>query len=423
MKTSIAVLALGLAAALTSSLSQAEALLRPVPNREVLADPGPLLRLVTQDPVNARIEIVGARAELIDRATETLDLDLPGGLRLSSKQRAFEVMESGNEVWIGSIAGFEGPGPYSWARSVPLDDKVSYLIAVRSGDTVLASIRVGGELWRLIPIDRGLHALVEVDQRRFLPDETDEAYAEMLANSSPWSKLDAGKAEDFSVAPKAISTIRILVAFGPAARAAVANPQQTMDLAFTESNNALAATNTDIRVQQAGSIQNFTQSETTNYSTMLSRLTNLSDGWYDAIGTQRNNNAADIVAYVAPASTGLCGQAAGIATTNAMAYFVMNPQCLTGNYTFIHEAGHVVGARHDNDPTTTPFAYGHGYVMASINRRTVMAVNNGPCSTCTRIGAFSSPNYTLQGVPIGTANFNDNTRVWRTRGPTVAAFR
>lgn len=423
MKTSIAVLALGLAAALTSSLSQAEALLRPVPNREVLADPGPLLRLVTQDPVNARIEIVGARAELIDRATETLDLDLPGGLRLSSKQRAFEVMESGNEVWIGSIAGFEGPGPYSWARSVPLDDKVSYLIAVRSGDTVLASIRVGGELWRLIPIDRSLHALVEVDQRQFLPDETDEAYAEMLANSSPWSKLDAGKAEDFSVAPKAISTIRILVAFGPAARAAVANPQQTMDLAFTESNNALAATNTDIRVQQAGSIQNFTQSETTNYSTMLSRLTNLSDGWYDAIGTQRNNNAADIVAYVAPASTGLCGQAAGIATTNAMAYFVMNPQCLTGNYTFIHEAGHVVGARHDNDPTTTPFAYGHGYVMASINRRTVMAVNNGPCSTCTRIGAFSSPNYTLQGVPIGTANFNDNTRVWRTRGPTVAAFR
>lgn len=132
MKTSIAVLALGLAAALTSSLSQAEALLRPVPNREVLADPGPLLRLVTQDPVNARIEIVGARAELIDRATETLDLDLPGGLRLSSKQRAFEVMESGNEVWIGSIAGFEGPGPYSWARSVPLDDGgVAQVVEIR----------------------------------------------------------------------------------------------------------------------------------------------------------------------------------------------------------------------------------------------------------------------------------------------------
>jgi hypothetical protein len=52
-----------------------------------------------------------------------------------------------------------------------------------------------------------------------------------------------------------------------------------------------------------------------------------------------------------------------------------------------------------------------------------MAVNNGSCSTCTRFGAFSSPLYTLNGVAIGTASFNDNTRVWKTRGPTVAAFR
>jgi hypothetical protein len=83
----------------------------------------------------------------------------------------------------------------------------------------------------------------------------------------------------------------------------------------------------------------------------------------------------------------------------------------------------VVGARHDNDPTTSPYAYGHGYVITAASRRTVMAVNNGPCSACTRIGAFSSPNYTVSGFPIGTANFNDNNRVWRTRGPTVAAFR
>ena len=156
---------------------------------------------------------------------------------------------------------------------------------------------------------------------------------------------------------------------------------------------------------------------------MLSRLTNGSDGYYDAIAGQRNTNTADIVAYVAPVSSGLCGQAAGIATSNAQAYFVMNPTCLSGNYTFVHEAGHVVGTRHDNDPTTSPYAYGHGYVMASISKRTVMAVNNGPCSACVRIGAFSAPNYTVSGVAIGTAGSNDNTRVWRTRGATVAAFR
>ena len=101
----------------------------------------------------------------------------------------------------------------------------------------------------------------------------------------------------------------------------------------------------------------------------------------------------------------------------------MSPSCLSGNFTFVHEAGHVVGTRHDNDPTTSPFAYGHGYVMSSANRRTVMAVNNGPCPSCTRLGAFSSPDYNFSGVPIGTANTNNHTRVWRTRGPTAAAFR
>lgn len=413
---------LALALALASGAACAQSLIVPVDNRGVIANPGPLLRAVADDPSNARIEIVGVRADLVHARNPNLDFNLPGGIAVRARIKDFQYMESGNQVWVGSIEGLGSAPPVS-RQHVPIDDRLDYVIAVRSGDTVLANVRVAGELYRIVPIDDGLHALVEVDQRRFLPDEDEKAYAEMLATALPATKLYEREPEVFAVAPKAISTIRIMVAFGPAARAAIANPQQAIDLAFTESNNALAATNTDVRFQQAGAIQNFTQSETTNYSTMLARLTNLGDGFYDAIGTQRNTNAADIVAYVGPVSSGLCGQAAGIATSNANAYFIMNPQCLSGNYTFVHEAGHVVGTRHDNDPTTTPFAYGHGYVMSRINRRTVMAVNNGPCSSCVRIGAFSSPNYSISGVPIGTASFNDNTRVWRTRGPTVAAFR
>ena len=281
----------------------------------------------------------------------------------------------------------------------------------------MANIRIAGSLYRLVPVDGGAHALVEVDLSQFPPDEHEEAYAEMLAAPS-----DTSKPEEISGA-KAISTIRVLVAFGPSAAAAVGNEQQAIDLAFAEANQALSATNTEIRLQQAGAIAYYTQSESTNYSTMLNRLTNLSDGYYDGIGSLRNSRTADMVAYIAPNNPQLCGQAAGIATTNARAYFVMNPTCLSGNYTFVHEAAHVVGARHDNDPTTSPFSYGHGYVLASINRRTVMAVNGGVCPSCIRIGAFSTPNYTLGGIPIGTSNFNDNNRVWRTRGSTVAGFR
>ena len=410
-------IAVGLSFALVSFVSAANAaenLFAVAGNRAQIAAPGELLRQVAADPANARIEVVAANATLIDASTSEIALTLPGGIKVNAKQTQFERMQSGNDVWSGQI----DMGALKEQFPNALDAQLNNIIAVRSGDTVLANIRIAGQLFRLVPIDGGAHALVEVDQSKFIVDESEKAYAEMAQNSQP---VDTGKA--LGPVAKAISTIRVMVAFGPAATSAVGNEQQAIDLSFSEANQALSATNTDVRFQQAGAIQFYTQSESSTYSTMLSRLTNGSDGYYDAIAGQRNTNTADIVAYVAPVSSGLCGQAAGIATSNAQAYFVMNPTCLSGNYTFVHEAGHVVGTRHDNDPTTSPYAYGHGYVMASISKRTVMAVNNGPCSACVRIGAFSAPNYTVSGVAIGTAGSNDNTRVWRTQGATVAAFR
>ena len=401
-------------ASLVSTANAAENLFAVAGNRAQIAEPGALLRQVAADPANARIEVVAANAALIAANTSEIALTLPGGIIVNAKQTQFERMASGNDVWTGQI----DLGNSQKGQPNALDAQLNNIIAVRSGDTVLANIRIAGQLYRLVPIDGGAHALVEVDQSKFIVDESEKAYAEMAQNSQP---IDTGKA--LGPVVKAISTIRVMVAFGRAATAAVGNEQQAIDLSFSEANQALSATNSDVRFQQAGAIQFYTQSESSTYSTMLSRLTNGSDGYYDAIAGQRNTNTADIVAYVAPVSAGLCGQAAGIATSNAQAYFVMNPTCLSGNYTFVHEAGHVVGTRHDNDPTTSPYAYGHGFVMSSISKRTVMAVNNGPCSACVRIGAFSSPSYTVSGVAIGTAGSNDNTRVWRTRGATVAAFR
>lgn len=399
-----------------TSLAQAEALFTETSNRAQFAKAGRMLQAVANDPANAYISVVQVRAGLIDAETQTLELNLPGGINLQAKAAGFEQMASGNTVWTGQIA-MQRPSRYIAAPGTPIDDKLDQIVAVRSGEQVMANIRVAGQLYRLLPIEDGAHVLVEVDQSKFLPDEDHHAYAEMSRNAGV-------VAWDYGVnAPKAISTIRVMVAFGASATAAIGNEQAATDLAFTEANNALAATNTDVRFQQAGAIQFYTQAETTNYSTMLSRLTNGSDGFYDTIQSRRNTNTADMVAYVAPQSSTLCGQAAGIATSNANAYFVISHSCLSGNYTFVHEAAHVVGARHDNDPTTSPYAYGHGYVMSSVNRRTVMAVNNGPCPSCVRIGAFSTPDYTVSGVAIGTASFNNNTRVWRTRGPTVAAFR
>jgi peptidyl-Asp metalloendopeptidase len=407
--------------AIAGQAMAADSLFSVASNREQIANPGPFLRQVASDPANARIETVAVNADLVSGSNAQIALSLPGGIEVVANQISSEVMPSGNEVWIGEIdmgkLGLDDSAADE-KGTIALDGRLNTIIATRSGDTVLADIRIAGELFRLIPVDKGAHVLVEVDQSKFAPDEDHKGYADMMLASLGNTEF---KPSDDTQVFRATSTIRVMVATGPAARAALSNVQQTVDQAFAEANQALGATNTEAVFQQAGSVQNFSQSESTNYTTMLSRLTNLSDGFYDTIGTARNNNAADLVAYIAPASSGLCGQAAGIGVSSSQAYFVMNPSCMTGNFTFVHEAGHLVGARHDNDPTTTPFSYGHGYVMRSISRRTIMAVNSNTC--CTRIGAFSSPNYTSSGVAIGTAATNDNNRVWRARAATVAGFR
>ena len=160
----------------------------------------------------------------------------------------------------------------------------------------------------------------------------------------------------------------------------------------------------------------------------MARIRNTNDGWFDAYATtERNNTAADIVALVTRdglnngAGGGLCGQADAIGATASTAFFVQNESCST--YTFVHEAAHLFGARHDNDPNTTPFSYGHGYVNSTENFRTIMAVNSNPQP---RIGYFSTIDqaYVVGGVAraLGTST-RDNERVMRVRAPTMAAFR
>ena len=144
-------------------------------NRAQIAEPGELLRQVAADPANARIEVVAANAALIAAGTSEIALMLPGGIKVNAKQTQFERMDSGNEVWTGQI----DMGALKEQFPNAIDAQLNNVIAVRSGDPVLANIRVAGQLYRLVPIDRGAHALVEVDQSKFIVDESDKAYAEM----------------------------------------------------------------------------------------------------------------------------------------------------------------------------------------------------------------------------------------------------
>jgi hypothetical protein len=123
-------------------------------------------------------------------------------------------------------------------------------------------------------------------------------------------------------------------------------------------------------------------------------------------------------------SGGYCGSS-WLGPSASYAFSVINRGCSSGNYSYPHEVGHLFGSRHDIyvDPSTTPYAYGHGYVDCVEGWRDVMAYP----SQCggTRIPYLSNPNMTYGSPPdpLGTTSTADNVRVHNQNALTVANFR
>lgn len=141
----------------------------------------------------------------------------------------------------------------------------------------------------------------------------------------------------------------------------------------------------------------------------------------DEIHAQRNTYAADVGVLLTDGNDG-CGN--GTINASATSAFVaVTADCATGNYSFGHELGHLFGARHntEEDSSTTPYAYGHGYLSPDGKWRTIMAYN---CSNgCPRLNYWSNPAKTRNGVAMGTTGRNNNARVLNERAAVLAGFR
>ena len=112
------------------------------------------------------------------------------------------------------------------------------------------------------------------------------------------------------------------------------------------------------------------------------------------------------------------------------AFCVTQESCISPNYTFSHEMGHLQAARHnyEADPTVnSPYAFNHGYQSPTNAWRTIMSYNCSP--SCQRQLYWSNPDVlhpsTNQpmGIPDGQPLAADNRLTLNTTASTVAAFR
>lgn len=381
-------------------------------------------RALAADRATVSLQLVQADASQIDAKTDRIQLGL--GDAGTAYLRSVTQNADGTVVWSGTLG--RDFGPLARMKSAfdgeIADDPKNSVIIVRNGDKLTGTIRSNGELYSLRPLRSGGHALVRVDEAKMPADHPAVEYKrlfEQATNARLRSLRDTDAVEAAPGIAKANAIIRVLVAYTPKAKSAVADMTGLINLAVAETNQGYSNSGVAITLQLASTVA-VTYTESGSFSTDLSRFRGTTDGYMDSIHTTRNSTAADVGVLIINNSSS-CGLASGIGSSASTAFAAVHYSCATGYYSFGHEIGHLQSARHDpaTDPSTSPYAYGHGYRSPTSAWRTIMAY---ACSNnCARINYWSNPAKTYGGQAMGTTATSHNQRVLNNTAATVSAFR
>lgn len=408
-------LALALSLALCSFAASSASLLQPT--RAPLNELDAVVAGLRADRSTASVAAMQVDASVLALDTERFDIQLDAKRRVTVQRISSSYAEDGSLLWNGGVLGtfIPGDGPQ------PADpaELLNTVTLVKGGNQITGTLHIDGQLYKLMPVAGG-HALAQVDQSKLPPDHPEADYKRLFEDSlggempKPAAHADA--------ATKAISTIRVMVVVTNAAAAKIGNVTNFANLAISETNTGYTNSGVDISMQLAG-VYTTSYVESSSFNTDLTRFRGTTDGYMDNIHALRNTNAADVVVLVINNASS-CGLASAIGASATTAFAAAHYSCATGYYSFGHEIGHLQSARHDpaNDPTTTPYAYGHGYQYPAGGWRTIMAY---ACSsaTCNRINYWSNPAKLRSGVPMGTTSASHNQRVLNNTKATIAAFR
>jgi hypothetical protein len=252
-----------------------------------------------------------------------------------------------------------------------------------------------------------------VSSNPFLPDSS----SSNESTSTPQTQADDGTVVD------------VLVVFTAEARIAAGGASaisSLIDLATSETNAAYANSGVNHTIRIVGRQETSFSESGFSFSGTLSAA---QAGSFDGLHALRDSTGADLVVVLVDGDNSLCGLAYLMTTVSSafasFGYSVTATNCATGNYTFGHEIGHNMAARHDraNDNTDgSPFNYNHGYVDNTNNFKTIMGTGGN-----TRIQFFSNPNVLFNGAVIGVADGNslaaDNRLTFNNTAFTVSNFR
>jgi len=362
------------------------------------------------------MEMIGLNPAALQQKNRSVNLNFAPDLNLVTTLEKTYAIDDESHAWVGTIdLGLN-------KASGPIDDpsviNPNQAVFMVNGDRVFGQITIEDLVYEIRTLEKGDgYVLVKRDFSvlSYKDDTPVDDFTEHLGHQ----KATPVAAPGVRAASNVVNVIQLITDEAISDAGGVSSAVDGMRFFITQSNQVYSNNGLDLEMRNAG-LYGAGAELNTSSSGMLSRLRGTNDGYLDSVpGSLRNQTAADLVVLVTTSlrNQGLCGQADGIGVNQSRAFFVIDHDCT--DYTFVHEAGHLFGARHDNDPTGTPYSYGRGFVSSAGNFRTVMAVSSNPQP---RIAGFSNPNQTYGGRAIGTSS-RDNRRVHANRAAYVAGFR
>jgi hypothetical protein len=409
LRATIAVLCLISLALISQAEAQPPALVEvftPYQMPVLAAAENTTLQRLRQEHGAAEVTVVRLNVQALTGAlaNEPRTLSLAGGIKLGSVTRQTTALGNGRVLWKGDIP--------ATSEGLPAGDAVLVVDGSSATGTVSAP---DGRRFQIRPLGGDATAIIRLDFQRLAAEEP-PGHPALSGPANP--TLNAAPLADLA---DASPTVDLLVVYTDAAAKASGGINGLIDLAAIETNDSFVNSGVNARVRVVGRALVAINETGKTYEQIMAAA--VSDAGVDA---ERNNKRADVVVMIINQRQ-WCGLANAIQASASQAYVLVHYGCATGYYSFGHEIGHLIGARHDvaMDNSSAPYPYGHGLTHPSATNpwRTIMAYACAPVACNPRIQNWANPSVTYAGSSTGDAQTANNARVWNERAAVVAAFR
>ncbi len=306
-------------------------------------------------------------------------------------------------------------------------------IIIRENGRIFGQIRKNGAIFDIQYLENGYVALIEYNMEKLYQIGCAVADEHNRQSGSRSSVIDAtkGSPTEMSHAGGPDPLIRALVLFTPAAEATGMDMTDLANTArgqwITAQLNSNVVSNLVIAgVEELNFIENDDPSSSTGdgFTDIDADVTLLRNNL--AAQRLRNQFEADIVLLFTDGDyPGFAGNVADIGPIDDEAYAIVQVPNATATMTFIHEAAHLFGARHQFSADNTPGdAHGHnwetGWWIFKDEYRSIMRTFHADME---RVLYFSNPGVTHEGEPTGVTGTSFNARVINVNGHIVEDFR